>query len=146
MKYLPINLEKKIVPLKALAEVELKERSYIPLSIIDGKSAQQVFISFRKGKTNEKVNQYKEAISQIEKPEGLTVEYPELNREIKKSFESFKGSLVISIALIFFLILLFFNSSSTLHYLALSFLAKWCFGRPIRRLNSFLTQCLERSS
>ncbi len=110
VKYLPIALKKKIVPLKALADVELKERSYIPLSIIDGKSAQQVFISFRKGKSDEKVNQYKEAISKIEKPEGLTVEYPELNREIKKSFESFKSSLIVSIGLIFFLILLFFNS------------------------------------
>ena len=110
VKYLPIALKEKIVPLKALAEVELKERSYIPLSIIDGKSAQQVFISFRKGKTDKKLNQYKEAISKIEKPEGLTIEYPELNKEIKKSFESFKVSLIISIALIFFLILLFFNS------------------------------------
>ena len=59
VKYLPIALKEKIVPLKALAEVELKERSYIPLSIIDGKSAQQIFISFRKGKTDKKVNQYK---------------------------------------------------------------------------------------
>lgn len=110
VKYLPVTIKERIIPLKALAEVELKERSYIPLSIIDGKSAQQVFISFRKGKTDKKVNQYKEAISKIEKPEGLTIEYPELNKEIKKSFESFKTSLIISIALIFFLILLFFNS------------------------------------
>ena len=96
--------------LRNILHIKLQEKSYTPISIIDGKNSQQLYFWFR-GKNKEKrIEKLKSEISELKTPEGLVVKYPELNKEIKKSFQSFKTSLLISIALVFLLILFFFNS------------------------------------
>ena len=110
IEYFPFSLGDKFIPLKALADIKFQERSYTPLSIIEGKSSQQIHAWFRGKDKEPRIRDFKKEISKLKIPEGLTLHYPELNKEITKSFQSFKTSLLVSIALIFLLILFFFNS------------------------------------
>lgn len=112
LRDLPLLYEKKIIPLKAIAEVALKTESYTPLMYVDGVHKQLIQVSF-KGKDKEKkenTKKLKAEIAKLEKPLELVVDYPDQNKEINQSYKSFKMALLASVALVFLIIAVLFNS------------------------------------
>ena len=108
---MPVFYNEKIIPLKAIAEVRERKEKMIPIRITDGARGQEVryFLHSQKDKKKQ-IAKIKEFIESFEKPEGLVISYPDPNKEINKSFDSFKMALLISIVLVFLIIALLFNS------------------------------------
>jgi len=113
LQNLPIPYKGKIIQLKALAEINISTENYIPIRRMDGKSLQTLYINFNEKNAQKKqalLQQTKATIKTIERPLNLFIEYPDPNKEINKSFDSFKFSLFISLFLVFTIITLLFNS------------------------------------
>ncbi len=115
LKILPIPYQKKLIPLKALAEVKIDSTSYMPSMSLDQKRIQEVTLNFKgddlsDSKKEIEIEKFKKKIESIEKPFDLGIEYPDNNKEINASFSSFKSSLLISIFLVFMIIAIIFNS------------------------------------
>lgn len=114
LERLPVSYNNKIVPLKALAQVKMKSESYTPIRRVDEKSLQSIDVKIngevKKEIKEKKVQQLKSIIAGIQKPMELSVLYPDTNKELTASLDSFKFSLFLSLALVFLIIALMFNS------------------------------------
>ncbi|MBL6992115.1 MAG: efflux RND transporter permease subunit [Bacteriovoracaceae bacterium] len=116
LRYLPVRFHGKIVPLKALAQIEQSTKSYIPSRLVNKIAMQTIYTSFKSKKSafdsnkESLIKKAKEEISKLERPADLVIEYPDSNKELNKSIESFKVSLLISLVLVFLILAFMFNS------------------------------------
>ena len=111
---LPISFSNKIVPLKTLANIKSIKSSYTPRHYVEEVRTQEIFVNFRKNKDKikkeTKIENLKKIINKMDKPFNINIFYPDPNKEINKSYNSFKYSLLISISLVFLILALLFNS------------------------------------
>lgn len=113
MQNLPIYLNKKLVNLKSLAKIGFSTQITKPLRLVDGQKSYDLTL-WAKGENDEekqmKVNKLKNSIKTMQLPSDVNITYPSPNEEMDKSISSFKFSLIVSIALVFVVIALMFNS------------------------------------
>lgn len=111
LKQTPVPYKNKIVPLQALADIQLTTNKSLPLQFINDKQAHEISVTFKDSKNaEEKIKTIKEAIASVHAPDGTTVRYLPPNIEISNSIDSFTASLIASIILIFVVIAVIFNS------------------------------------
>ncbi len=114
LQNLPVLYRDKIIPLKALAKIHMQTESYVPVRYEDNNRKQEVRAFYRKNNSKlskkEWIKKFKTIVKKVDKPMDIQIDYPDPNKEVGKSFDSFKKSLIISIALVFLIIALLFNS------------------------------------
>ncbi len=117
LDYLPIPYDNQIVPLKALAKVQMVSESHLPLYFLNGiqMGEMDIYITGKgmdlsEREKKEHSDKIKEAVSKISPPERTTLSYEDPNKEITESYESFKWALIISVALVFLILAFMFNS------------------------------------
>ncbi|MBU0924811.1 efflux RND transporter permease subunit, partial [bacterium] len=113
LQNLPILYNQKIIPLKAIANVEMVSDNFIPIFFDQETRLQSITVNLKdqkEKKSSQVIDKLKQEILNMERPIGVNIDFPDNNKEINKSFDSFKNSLIVSILLVFLIIAVFFNS------------------------------------
>ncbi|MEZ4743448.1 MAG: efflux RND transporter permease subunit [Bdellovibrionota bacterium] len=108
---IPILIQDKIVPIKALAEISYQADSYPPLQFIDGVQKQQIFFDFKKNQEQgKKLTEIKSKLMEASSKQEAHLTFPDPNEEVSIALNSFKWALAMSIMLVFVTIAITFNS------------------------------------
>lgn len=114
MRNLPLPINNKIISLKSLADINFNTEITKPLRFLDGQKSYDIELWVENSKDDAdkeiQIQGLKEKIKKTQLPGDVNIQYPNPNIEMDKSIDSFKFSLLLSIALVFLVIAIMFNS------------------------------------